>query len=323
MSGVQQRKMSRSIGSLLALAAVIMAVVALSTGTTPAGAQATPLPSTSGGDAAVRSCVDELNSAPTDATGKLEGKVPAPCETAIEPSPNLVAQTNVLAPGDVLTEPFNPFVFGGNCGSYVPPSVTVVPTNPVPNGPFTATGINWPPNSSIFGYSIAFNSAGVPQGIYGLVFVNTNAAGQFVIGGTVDSRPVAYYEMHFVSLQCPGTQVTLQVTMGTGDTGTTTTGPSTTGGATTTSAPSTSVPEPTVLGETSTPSTSIGPNSSGPAVLDTSQSRSGSPSPASAGLATTGGPQNVLAWFALLLGAAGWILLQVSRRREADPVIAE
>ena len=305
---------------------VVGVIAALVVAGHQAGAQTSPLPSAPTGDAGVKNCVAALNTAPTDATGALKGQVPSSCETAIPRTPNLAASSNVLA-ADVIDQPFNPFNFGGNCGSYVPPSVTYVPTNPVPNGPFTATGINWPPNSSIFGYSIAHASNGLPLGIYGLGFFNTNAAGQFVISGTVDSRPVAYYEIHFVSLQCPGVQVTLQVTAGNGGTTTTTTtsGTATTAGVTTTSTATTSAPTASSTPSSAPPSTvlvgsSIDANAPGTAVLGETASRGTAATPpvATAGVAFTGGSQNLLAWLAVVLGVSGWCLLRLSRRRSVE-----
>lgn len=329
--------------SLRGVVTCVVAAAAFVVTTLPAVAQTTPLPTAATGDAAVKTCINQLNAAPTDATGALEGAVPAPCKTAMPLTANAVADTNLLSSDPLIQDPFNPFLFGGYCGSYVPPSVTVVPTNPIPGGQYSATGINWPPNASIFGYSIGYNSIGLPLGIFTLAFFNTNAAGQFLIGGTIDSRPVAYYDLYFVSLQCPGVQVTLRVIMGTAGSGGTTTIVSTTtssvtttsAGATTTTAAAapaaTTTVATAVLGETTTPGSSgTDASSSGTGVLGETLTRgtagSGNNTPgvssggvSSAGLAFTGGSQNLLAWFAVLLGVAGWFLLRVSRRRIGEP----
>lgn len=325
------RKSTCTRAKMAAASAVVVTATLLSF-VAPAGAQSGALPVA--GDPAVKRCVEVLVSTPVDETGAIEGGAPTSCTTALPQAKNDAAAASPF--GDLAPDPG---VTGtgqaGVCGSYVPPSVTITPTNPVPNGPYSASGINWPANSFVFGYSIAFNSIGLPIFIGGIGLVFTDSTGRFAYNAAViDSRPAAYYELFFVSLACPSAQVQLRVNLGSGGGATTTTsaGATTTtlaGATTTTAAGSTTtanspvttagVAATTTTGGAAVLAETVTATSPGSGVLSATDSRSrpgfSATTPSSAGLAFTGGSQNLLAWSAVLLGASGWVLLRLSRRR--------
>jgi hypothetical protein len=205
----------------------------------------------------------------------------------------------------------------GSCASYVPPTVTITPAHPVRGGHYTATGMNWPPGTTIFGYAIGYLSNGFLAGPIGVATVNVLSNGTWHFSMSIDSRPAAYYDLKFQDLSCPSATVSLRVYMT----------PSAQAPATT--QPASKAPA-AGTGSSSTPSSnaaslarSVTATSPGPAVLGAVVTKSGATTTAKVAstsskvpgsLAFAGGSQQLLITIALALGVAGWLMLYGSRR---------
>jgi hypothetical protein len=204
----------------------------------------------------------------------------------------------------------------GLCASYVPPTVTITPAHPVRGGHYTATGMSWPPGTTIFGYAIGYLSNGFLAGPIGVATVQVLSTGTWHFTMAIDSRPAAYYDLKFQDLSCPSATVTLRVYMTPSAQAPATTQPASKAPAGGSSSSSTGNPASLASAVTAT--------SPGPAVLGavvtksasatTLASATSSSSKVPGSLAFAGGSQQLLITIALALGAAGWLMLYGSRR---------
>jgi hypothetical protein len=280
---------------LAATVAVAMSVAVL-IGPSAGAASGAGSPSAS----TANSCLSALQTAKTAADGSAA--TPAACANLASATSDSVT---ITVPRANLT---------GLCASYVPPTVTITPAHPVRGGHYTATGMNWPPGTTIFGYAIGYLSNGFLAGPIGVATVNVLSNGTWHFSMSIDSRPAAYYDLKFQDLSCPSATVTLRVFMT----------PSAQAPATT--QPASKAP---AGGSSSTPSgnaaslaRAVTATSPGPAVLGAVATKSAtttakvtsSSSKVPGSLAFAGGSQQLLITIALALGAAGWLMLYGSRR---------
>jgi hypothetical protein len=280
---------------LAATVAVAMSVAVL-IGPSAGAASGAGSPSAS----TANSCLNALQTAKTAADGSAA--TPAACANLASATSDSVT---ITVPRANLT---------GLCASYVPPTVTITPAHPVRGGHYTATGMNWPPGTTIFGYAIGYLSNGFLAGPIGVATVNVLSNGTWHFSMSIDSRPAAYYDLKFQDLSCPSATVTLRVYMT----------PSAQAPATT--QPASKAP---AGGSSSTPSgnaaslaRAVTATSPGPAVLGAVATKSAtttakvtsSSSKVPGSLAFAGGSQQLLITIALALGAAGWLMLYGSRR---------
>jgi hypothetical protein len=204
----------------------------------------------------------------------------------------------------------------GLCASYVPPTVTITPAHPVRGGHYTATGMNWPPGTTIFGYAIGYLSNGFLAGPIGVATVQVLSNGTWHFSMSIDSRPAAYYDLKFQDLSCPSATVTLRVYMTPSAQAPATTQPASKAPAAGTGSSSTPPGNAASLASSVT-ATSPGPAVLGAVVTKSASATSGATSSSSkvpGSLAFAGGSQQLLITIALALGAAGWLLLYGSRR---------
>jgi hypothetical protein len=241
----------------------------------------------------------------------------APDGSAVTPAACTAAVAAANSDSVTITVPKASANVTGLCASYVPPTVTITPAHPVRGGHYTATGMNWPAGTTVFGYAIGYLSNGWLAGPIGVATVTVDSHGNWHFTMSIDSRPAAYYDLKFQDLSCPSATVSLRVYMTPSAQAPTTTQPASkapaagTGSSTPTSGAATlarsvtaTSPGPAVLGAVATKSAS--------ATTTAKVTSSSSKVPGS--LAFAGGSQQLLITIALALGAAGWLMLYGSRR---------
>jgi hypothetical protein len=208
--------MQQHLKRFLVGAAAIVATLAV--GSTAAGADI-PLPPK--GDPVLTACVKAINNAPTDAQGLVTdmSQIPAECmASATDPTPGPTitdVKIHQATSGSGTTATTSTASTSGaavsttatagvtSCATYQPPTVVLTPTRPKPGQLYTGNGYNWPANSHVFGYSIAYNSWGWPLFFGGVVLVQADANGRWTYTLPVDSRWADFYILWFSDIECP------------------------------------------------------------------------------------------------------------------------